>query len=205
MVRVVLRYPFQRPPSQPAAKTNPISDSNRSKGAQGKLLVKGGKGRKGQKNVRIRERWEAGSEDEDDEEDDKVVKKVGQSVEKDRVGMEIDSEEEEQETEEEENEISEEEDSDAVSVDDSDNGEPKVSKAGVVVEVDLVGGSKKRTKKSKTTMNNNFITNADTLFMDMHGSSVGDLSNLSCNNVANQKYLKRLDDKNERRTKNGKK
>ena len=149
-----------------------------------------------------RERWEAGSEGEDDEEDDKVVKKVGQSVEKNSVGMEIDSEEEEQKKEEEQNEIREEEDSDAVSVDDSDNGEPKVSKA---VEVDLVGGSKKRTKKSKTTMNNNFITDADTLFMDMHGSSVGDLSNLSCNNVANQKYLKRLDDKNERRTKNGKK
>ena len=69
----VQRHSFQRPLSQPEAKTNPISASNRSKGAQSKLLVKGGKGRKGQNNVRIRERWEAGSEDEDDEEDDKVV------------------------------------------------------------------------------------------------------------------------------------
>lgn len=74
--------------------------------------------------------------------------------------------------------------------DNDEDGDENDNEKGA--ECDLISGSKKRNKKSTKTKRG-FVTQADTEFIQMHGS--GDFSALPCNNYSNIALLTREDNK----------
>ena len=65
--------------------------------------------------------------------------------------------------------------------------------AGIIVETDLVSGSKKRNKRSKKTAAKNLVCNSDIDFLNMHGT--GEFSSLPCNDISNMELLKKLENR----------
>ena len=65
--------------------------------------------------------------------------------------------------------------------------------AGIIVETDLVSGSKKRNQWSQKTAAKNLVCTSDIYFKNMHGT--GEFSSLPCNDISKMKKLKKLENK----------
>jgi hypothetical protein len=105
-------------------------------------------------------------------------------------------EEEEEEGEEEEEEEDDDDDDDEEEEDDSlplPLSLKVISNSTLVVETELLNGSKKRSARSKKTFKCRHICDADHSFLAMHGP--GDFTDLSCNDFKTKELLQKLDKK----------
>jgi hypothetical protein len=131
--------------------------------------------------------------DEDNVNDDVECDEEGERNEENKSDEE-DEDEDEEEEEEDDDEEEEEEEEEA-----EDGSLPLplsskvISNSTLVVETELLNGSKKRSARSKKTFKCRHICDADHLFLAMHGP--GDFTDLSCNDFKTMELLKKLDKK----------
>jgi hypothetical protein len=137
--------------------------------------------------------------DEDNVNDDVECDEEGERNEENKSDEEDEEEDEEEEEEEEDDDEEEEEEEEEEEAEDDSLPLPLSSKvisnSTLVVETELLNGSKKRSARSKKTFKCRHICDADHLFLAMHGP--GDFTDLSCNDFKTKELLKKLDKKTE--------